>query len=179
MILTVNKTNVESVSSDYPYSKTKDNSGANDGTPVNNELLNDYIQFFEKVFAESGLTANGFPDNAYTGFQLYEAARKVFKPYKSYAALITQTGTNDPVATVLNNDFSDVGTLVWTRDGVANYRVTLAGVFTSAKTQIFIQNGSTASYDAWGERATDDYVTLITTGDSRITNASIEIRVYD
>jgi hypothetical protein len=53
-------------------------------------------------------------------------------PYKSYSALVTQTGTDNPVATVLSNDLG--GTVVWTRDSVGNYSATLAGAFTENKT---------------------------------------------
>lgn len=67
------KENVEPVDSDYPYGRIKDNSGANDGTPVNEDVYGDFHQFFAKLFAESGLTYNELPDNDYSGFQLFEA----------------------------------------------------------------------------------------------------------
>jgi hypothetical protein len=47
--------------------------------------------------------------------------------YKVYTALLTQTGTNPPVATVLENTLG--GTLVWTRDSDGYYTATLAGAF--------------------------------------------------
>lgn len=70
---TVNKTNTEAVSTAQPFGGVKDNTGANDGTPVNKELIGDYVQFFEKMFSMSGITANGLPDNATNHFQLVQA----------------------------------------------------------------------------------------------------------
>jgi hypothetical protein len=59
-------------------------------------------------------------------------------PYKIYSALLTQTGTNAPVATILQNTLS--GTPVWSRASIGDYRVTLAGEFTLNKTAILIGN---------------------------------------
>jgi hypothetical protein len=70
---TINKTNVNGVSTSYPYGGVKDNTGPNDGTPVNEELIGDYVQFFEKMFSMSGLAANGNPDNSTNHFQLVQA----------------------------------------------------------------------------------------------------------
>jgi hypothetical protein len=55
-------------------------------------------------------------------------------PYKRYVALLTQTGTNAPVATVIENTLG--GTVVWSRltDGV--YVATLAGAMTVDKTMV-------------------------------------------
>ncbi len=55
---------------------------------------------------------------------------------KKYAALLTQTSTNAPVATVLQNDLG--GTVVWTRVSPGKYQGTLAGAFAAAKTVILM-----------------------------------------
>lgn len=73
MILLRNKTNVISPNSTYPYGAIKDNPGDGTGTPVNTSVYGDMHQFLEKLFANSGLTANGLADNASNGFQLFEA----------------------------------------------------------------------------------------------------------
>jgi len=51
---------------------------------------------------------------------------------KEYVALLTQTGTNAPVATVLKNTLG--GTVVWTYSDNGRYTGTLAGVFLINKT---------------------------------------------
>ena len=50
---------------------------------------------------------------------------------KVYKALLTQTGTNAPVATVLVNTLS--GTPVWSRNSIGTYRLTLANEFPDQK----------------------------------------------
>jgi hypothetical protein len=54
--------------------------------------------------------------------------------YKVYRAILTQTGTAAPVATVLENTFS--GTIVWSRMMGGWYQATLANAFTVNKTMI-------------------------------------------
>ncbi len=53
---------------------------------------------------------------------------------KVYKALLTQTGTSAPVATVLVNTLSD--TPVWSYVGVGDYELTLASEWTANKTVI-------------------------------------------
>lgn len=55
-----------------------------------------------------------------------------YRGYKVYTALLNQTGTDAPVATVLENTLG--GTVVWTRFSIGEYRGTLAGAFTENKT---------------------------------------------
>lgn len=54
--------------------------------------------------------------------------------YKTYVALLTQSGTDAPVATVLESSLS--GTVVWTRVDVGHYEGVLAGEFTLGRTII-------------------------------------------
>lgn len=55
------------------------------------------------------------------------------RPYKVYTALLTQTGENAPVATVLENTIGDI---VWSRTDVGVYFATLSGAFPINKTFI-------------------------------------------
>lgn len=64
-----------------------------------------------------------------SGNRGFQAQPKVYKAY------LTQTGTNDPTATVVYNT---VGNIVWTRDSMGAYIGTLAGAFTPLKTFIFV-----------------------------------------
>lgn len=52
--------------------------------------------------------------------------------YKEYVALLTQAGTDAPVATVLYNDLG--GTVVWAYGGNGEYSATLTGAFVLNKT---------------------------------------------
>ena len=59
--------------------------------------------------------------------------------YLVYTALLNQTSTNAPVATVLKNTLG--GTVVWTRTSPGLYVGTLTGAFTANKTWCISING--------------------------------------
>lgn len=107
--------------------------------------------------------------------------------YKEYAALLTQTGTDDPVATVIKSDLS--GPIVWARTGPGAYTGTLVGAFTDNKTIVFATFAASSAdgyYIYNFTRTTDDVVTMnILDNASLGTDAdtdsaiSILIRVYN
>ena len=104
------------------------------------------------------------------------------KPYKVYTALISQTGTSAPVATVLENTLG--GTVVWSRVNIGEYRGTLTGAFTASKT-VVLQGGTAAFKSTNSFPVTVDYVQVktfnpstLTSEDSILVSYSIEIRVY-
>lgn len=72
-----NKTNVAAPDSVYPFGRIKDKTSTQPGTPVNEDSYGDFHQFFEKLMAASEITANDLPDNAYNGFQLFQALKRV------------------------------------------------------------------------------------------------------
>lgn len=101
--------------------------------------------------------------------------------YKIYNALLSQSGTSDPTATVLGGN--QVGAIVWTRAGLGAYTGTLSGAFTTAKTFILVgQNADGITANCF--RSDANTVTLKTyltsTGGSTdvFTDLSLEIRVY-
>lgn len=71
------KPNTVAPSVAYPYGAIKDNTGANDGTPVNKLVYDDFHQFFAKMMAESAIAYNDLPDNATNGFQYFLALQEV------------------------------------------------------------------------------------------------------
>ena len=73
MIRLQNKTNVDAPTSDYPFGKIRDDVSGTPGTPVDEQLYGDVHQFLEKMFEESGHSANNLPDNQTNNFQLFEA----------------------------------------------------------------------------------------------------------
>ena len=78
---------------------------------------------------------------------------------KVYRALLSQTGTNAPVATVLENT---LGNIVWTRDSAGTYFGTLTGAFLENKTftPIFINN-SGLSQVIYVSRLTDSIIQVV------------------
>jgi hypothetical protein len=82
--------------------------------------------------------------------------------YKEYVALLTQTGTNAPVATVLSNT---LGAIVWGYGGVGTYSAILSGAFLNSKTQLEVTPGTHLTdgadfYDYTFFRASDNALTL-------------------
>lgn len=86
------KANVDAPSADYPYGNIRNKTLSVAGSRVNVEMYGDITQFFEKMFAESGITANGLADNATNGWQLFEALTKLTHPAWSTTGLTFATG---------------------------------------------------------------------------------------
>lgn len=106
------------------------------------------------------------------------------RPYKVYVALLSQSGTSAPVATVLENTLG--GTVVWTRNSAGDYSATLTGAFTAGKTVCFYTHDSINGSTGFGGAARFDDDT-VGVGFNNITGIfidadslsdSIEIRVY-
>lgn len=103
--------------------------------------------------------------------------------YLKYVALLTQTGTGAPTATVLENTLG--GTLVWTRSSTGIYIGTLSGVFTNNKTSVSITNGSSGAKIIGAYSDTTSTITIGTVNaatsaseDDVLFKATIEIRIY-
>lgn len=120
MRLLQNKTNVDAPDDDYPFGRARNNPGNRTGTPVDEELLGDILQFFEKMFNASGLVANEMPDNDYAGFQLYEALQTILTA-RATSGVYTPGLTNS-----LNVTSSDPEELQYLRVGNV---VTVSGHF--------------------------------------------------
>lgn len=108
--------------------------------------------------------------------------------YKVYTALLTQSGTDDPTAIVLQNTLG--GVIVWTRDSQGVYYGTLSGAFTVGKTFIPTTYFKQKQYQTpgWTYYINDLNSILIKSEqgdvagnliDGVIDSAPIEIRVYN
>ena len=106
-------------------------------------------------------------------------------PYSSYIALLTQTSTDAPVATVLSSNLT--GTFTWARTGEGFYTLTAStATFTSGKTAVFINSGSVQTIITTWTRTSDFVITIATEladdpgqgVDGGLINASIDIRIY-
>lgn len=111
---------------------------------------------------------------------------QIGQSYKVYSAILTQTGTSAPTATVLKSDIKGT-TIVWTRTSAGVYVATLTGAFTSAALVIGeahslnLGAGINCNYFTW---TSENVMTLNTIRCSTDLNADIvgkiwvEIRVY-
>lgn len=130
-----------------------------------------------------GTDTDGVIQNATKNFTVQELSNFI-KPYKVYTALLTQTGTSAPVATILENTLGAVP--VWSYQGVGNYVLTLAGAFLSGKVVMFLNNDRSNSIYAIYRTSNNtleieikitDSVPFVPTN-SLLTQASLEIRIY-
>lgn len=105
------------------------------------------------------------------------------KPYKVYTALLNQTGTDAPVATVLENTLGL--NIIWSYDDVGKYLGLTPGLFTDPSKVAFIfVNAQNNNADS-GENGVDEiYINTYGVGnnilqDNALYNAFLEIRVYN
>jgi len=101
--------------------------------------------------------------------------------YKIYAATFTQSASNAPVMTVLENT---IGAIVWTRSQTGLYTGRLTGAFTLGKVSVVLTQGNgTSRLSGYSPEngaiqivSMDPYVSQF--ADNSINQATIEIKVY-
>lgn len=101
-----------------------------------------------------------------------------------YVALLNQSETGQPVATVLKNTIGDI---VWTRSSEGVMSGVLLGAFPEGRTWLYIdpsKDGDSEIGHQVSVKRLNDNVIRINTGnpdhaDDCLVNASVEIRVYD
>lgn len=119
-------------------------------------------------------------DTAYADMDaIIEVAAGGAASYSVYTALLSQSGTNAPVATVLQNTLG--GTVMWGYSSVGNYTATLANAFPANKTVVFLSgNGGLmgSNIDSASQITIYSYNDGGNPEDEYIQTAPIEIRVY-
>lgn len=107
--------------------------------------------------------------------------------YKSYVAILEQSGTDAPTAQVLENTL-DID-VTWARVGAGAYNLTAdSALFTSNKTYLYCQQPSSGGVDRatrvlWGSSTIVQIQTTIVssgvpTSDNVLDRTTFEIRVY-
>jgi hypothetical protein len=97
---------------------------------------------------------------------------------KVYRAILNQSGTSAPVATVLENSLG--GTIVCSRSGAGVYRATLSNAFTVGKTFIIPGNHTTDAGDPISIAQLSASIIQVNTGgaDDILNSLCLEISVY-
>lgn len=98
-----NKTNVTPPGGAFPYGNIKNNSGINDGTPIDKSVYADFHQFFARMLGLSSVTPNNLPEDSVNGFQYMEAFLDMANSFREERYI--STGAN-----VLTD--ADIGCLV-------------------------------------------------------------------
>ena len=88
-----------------------------------------------------------------------------------YKALLTQTSTNAPVATVVENTLED--DLVWAYSAEGVYTGTLTGAFTNNHTLLILNSNTVAAV-----RTSADVITLTGASNGLLTGTTFIIEVY-
>ena len=131
--------------------------------------------FASSVTATSHVTTGGLST------QLVKGDGALTVGYKVYTALLNQSGTAAPVATVLENTLG--GTVVWSRTTSGIYFGTLSSAFTNNKTFITFSGNPGAQNSVDTSRLGSNTVQIITyqssSADDNLLNGSFEIRVYN
>lgn len=114
-------------------------------------------------------------NDATKNFSVQEVSDFV-KPYKVYVALLTQSGTNPPVAIVLENT---LGTITFGYQSSGVYTVNSSGLFTASKTWTNPTLKDNTNLQLSMYRNTSSLLYLVDAdGDNGLLETSIEIRVY-
>lgn len=96
--------------------------------------------------------------------------------YTVYTALLTQSGTAAPVATVLENTTG--ATIAWTRTGSGVYVGTISSaLFAANKTVVFVNTGGGGTAAKW-TRTSTTALSVDSTTDGIFIAGSLEIRIY-
>lgn len=142
--------NVDNSNPAYPNGRIKNNTGAGNGTPVNESVYGDIHVNKDKLMDLYGIIANGLPDNETNGYQIIDAIRAL-------------ASKNDFILPLSNN----AGVLsVPIKLGfmLENEQVVCKASFDLAsQTQIKGSDNVTLSFTSNGSFKTNEYVRLIKT----------------
>lgn len=98
------------------------------------------------------------------------------RPYKVYTALLTQSGTDAPIAEVLENTLGVVPTFSY--EGIGYYGISLNGSFLGIKTWQIMQNDAPTEKVIYSN-GDDNLSIYVIVGDNQLNLQPIEIRVYN
>jgi hypothetical protein len=112
------------------------------------------------------------------GLATFETVSNLINPYKVYTALLTQTGTSNPIAYVLQNT---IGEIVWTRNSAGVFYATLTDAFLEFQTwcNITVPSSSYTLPIAARRNSNDVCIFEYEDGVGSGLQVSIEIRVYN
>lgn len=80
MVGAINWPQNQGISTAYPFSDIKDDTGIGDGSALSREtMLGDWTQYFEQLLSLTGMTPNGTLDNVTNGYQTIEALIMLIK----------------------------------------------------------------------------------------------------
>jgi len=145
------------------------------GTPAQGDLIPGTQKYTNSSGKTENLTRN------FTVANIAAFANSYSLGYTVYTALITQTGTAAPVATVLQNTTG--GTIAWSRTSTGSYKAVISGTtYVENKTAVIISTtNASKSISAIRKTTTDvtlEQKDLANALEDGFDNVTIEIRIY-
>lgn len=135
----------------YPGGRVKNDTGASDGTPVDERVYGDLHQLYMKLCRDYGIVPNNLPDNVENGYQLLAAFQSLASK-NDYILPLTVTGgvLQVPIKIGLLKDGEQV--------------VCKSGFNVAAETQIKGSDNTTLAFTKIGDFKTGEYVRMIKAG---------------
>lgn len=163
-------------------------SGNNNATASNTLYISDSTSHgYWKLDSATGAAPNVIGKDGSGYWHVYQAPSgggASDRPYKVYTALITQSGTDAPIANVLENTLGT--TVTWTRVGAGYYKATIStGLFMTAKLAVFISPVSQSPMNTmtWQQSTNNDINFFLEKLDGTFIDGlnfnPVEIRVYN
>ena len=145
----------------YPNGRIQNNTGAGNGTPVNEFTKGDIHEFFDKAMRLYGLTHNNLPDNTTNGYQTIEAVKALASKNDYLLSLTDVSGVINVGVKLgfLQNNESFITKATFDKGS----QTTIKGSDSTTKTVTFV-----------GEFLSGEYVRMINTA-----SAVILVRVCD
>lgn len=182
----INNTNEDNYTESYNSNFTGNNNSVGFNSPNavvigdNNIVGNNVENAFIVGSSNRGVFESG---TGYIGGAKYVNGlpEELVKPYKSYTALLNQTGTNAPTITVLNSELPFALASGYTSSG--SYVLTSSNTFTTNKT--FVMLNATTDEKVFHDIPNTSNINIYTRDKSNVAtdgilnNCPIEIRVYD
>ncbi len=103
------KLNTDAPDGRYIYGNIRNDNGSGNGTALNVINHSDFHQFFSRMMDVAGVPFNGYSDDDYNGFQLFEALQEIVTSFKNvmpYAvsALLTDSNFGMLNVMIVNGD---------------------------------------------------------------------------
>ena len=137
----------------------------------------DLILFTETYDINAAAPVIGNPTRATTLKDVAALSNAINLGYKSYTAIVTQSGLNPPVSTVLQNTIG--GTFTWGYTSVGVYTLTSSSsAFTANKTIVFTNDSDRLHGIGWIANSSS-FVTISAAQDNSMVTCAFEIRVYE
>ena len=155
--------------SNYPFGRIKDDTGAGDGTPVNEFVYGDIHEFFGKLIRLAGIVFNGLPDNEANGYQSI-VALKAFANKNSYVYDITTASGKLTIGTKLG--ILQDGEVLWGKATIDwNNQTVLRGSDNTDKSITRVGNFKTGDYLRLVNTSTN--IIVIRVGDAQSLDAMV------